>query len=115
MSDRPSSDGIMQLAFGFWSSKTLLSAVELGLFSELGKEPLTLEQVRSRLGMHRRGARDFLDALVALGMLNRKGDIYSNTIETALYLDRAKPTYIGACWRCSVPGCSGSGQICLKG
>jgi hypothetical protein len=88
-------DAIMQLSFGYWGSKTLLSAVELGLFTQLAQGPLTLEEVRTRLGLHERSARDFLDALVALKMLERRAGKYSNTPETALYLDRAKPTYIG--------------------
>ena len=88
-------DAIMQLGFGFWGSKTLLSAVELGLFTELAKGPLTLEEARARFGLHERGARDFLDALTALGMLNRDQGRYSNTPATDLYLDRAKPTYVG--------------------
>lgn len=88
-------DAIMQLGFGYWGSKALLSAVELGLFTELAKGPLTLEAVQSRLGLHQRGARDFLDALTALGMLKREQGQYSNTPETDLYLDRAKPTYVG--------------------
>ncbi len=95
MAQEVTSDGIMQLAFGYWGSKTLLSAVELGLFTELAKGPLTLEEIRSRLGLHERGARDFLDALVALGMLNREQAQYANTAATDLYLDRAKPSYVG--------------------
>jgi len=88
-------DAIMQLGFGFWGSKTLLSAVELGLFTELAQGPLSLEEAQARLGLHERGARDFLDALTALGMLERNDGRYANTPATALYLDRAKPTYIG--------------------
>jgi hypothetical protein len=76
-------------------TKTLLSAVELGLFSELASGPMEGEALRERLGLHRRSARDFLDALVALGMLARDGDRYSNTTETDLFLDRAKPSYVG--------------------
>jgi hypothetical protein len=95
MTQEVSPDGIMQLAFGYWGSKTLLSAVELGLFTELAKGPLTLEAVRSRFGLHERGARDFLDALVALGMLSRSEGQYTNSPATDLYLDRAKPTYVG--------------------
>jgi hypothetical protein len=88
-------DAIMQLGFGYWGSKTLLSAVELGLFTELASGPLALDEIRGRLGLHERSARDFLDALVALGMLQRDQGRYSNTPATNLYLDRSKPTYVG--------------------
>jgi hypothetical protein len=49
---------IMQSGLGFWASKTLLSAVELDLFSELAAAPLDRETLRQRLGLDRRGARD---------------------------------------------------------
>ena len=88
-------DGIMQLGFAFWGSKTLLSAVELGIFTELAKGARTLDELRAAFGLHERSARDFLDALVALGMLRRENGKYSNTPETDLYLDRSKPTYVG--------------------
>jgi hypothetical protein len=88
-------DAILQLGLAFWGSKTLLSAVELGLFTELGRGPRPAEVLTERLGLNRRGARDFLDALVALGMLKRDGDVYANTPATGLFLDRSKPSYIG--------------------
>lgn len=88
-------DRIMQLGFAFWGSKTLLSAVELGLFTELARSPLDAEALTKRLNLHPRSARDFFDALVALGMLKRTGSRYGNTPETALFLDRAKPSYAG--------------------
>jgi hypothetical protein len=89
-------DGIMQLGFAFWSSKTLLTAIELGLFSELAEAgPLAGAELRDRLDLHPRSAVDFFDALVALGMLDREDGHYSNTSETELFLDRAKPSYIG--------------------
>ena len=86
---------IMQLGLGFWSSKTLLSAVELGVFSALAKAPSDLETLQGQLGLHPRAARDFLDALVALKLLDRNDGIYSNTPEADLFLDRAKPSYFG--------------------
>ncbi len=88
-------EAIMQIGLGFWGSKTLLSAVELGLFTELGKGPLDFGTLAGRLGLHQRSARDFLDALVALRVLERVDDHYSNTPEADLFLDRAKPSYIG--------------------
>ncbi len=89
-------DAIMELGLGFWGSKTLLSAVELGVFSELANAgSLEGEALRERLGLHPRSATDFFDALVALGMLEREGDRYANTPATELFLDRAKPSYMG--------------------
>jgi SAM-dependent methyltransferase len=95
MAQQPTPEKIMELACAFWASKTLLSAVELGLFSELAKGPANAESLRDRLDLHERSARDFLDALVALGMLERRDGQYSNTPETDLFLDRAKPSYVG--------------------
>lgn len=95
MSGQPSADRIEQVAFGFMASKVLFSAIEFGLFTELAKGSLDAEEIQRRLGLHPRSARDFLDTLVATGMLERDGQIYSNTAETEFYLDRAKPTYIG--------------------
>jgi SAM-dependent methyltransferase len=88
-------DGIFALGFGFWGSRTLLSAVELGVFAVLATGPAKLETLQARLGLHARGARDFLDALVSLGMLERSADLYRNTPETDLFLDPAKPSYVG--------------------
>jgi O-methyltransferase domain/Dimerisation domain len=86
----------MELGTAFWASKTLLSAVELGLFSELSASgPRDAEALRERLGLHTRSARDFFDALVALGMLEREDGLYKNTPATDLFLDRSKPSYVG--------------------
>ena len=86
---------IMHLGTGFLGSKTLLSAVELGLFTELAKGSLDAAALTKRLHLHSRSARDFFDTLVALGMLKRAGQRYANTAETSLFLDRAKPSYVG--------------------
>ena len=85
----------MELGLAFWGSKTLLSAVELGVFSQLAAGPCNGDELAERLELHQRSARDFLDALVALGMLARDGDVYANTVETDLFLDRSKPSYVG--------------------
>ena len=91
----PTPDQILQVGTGFFASKILLSAVEMELFTDLARHPGDLATVQGRLGLHPRGARDFLDALVALGFLQRNDGIYSNTPETGLFLDKAKPSYVG--------------------
>ena len=90
---------IMQVGTGFMASKTVLSAVELELFTRLGGDAMTGTQIAEQLGLDSRAVPDFPDALVALGLLDREGDggdaRYRNTEETATFLDKASPTYIG--------------------
>ena len=86
---------ILQTGLAFWPSKVLLSAVEMGVFTELAKGPEEFDRLAGRLGLHARSAHDFLDTLVALGFLNRTGSTYSNTPETDLFLDQHKPSYVG--------------------
>jgi|RhiMetdeSRZDD1v2_1073273.scaffolds.fasta_scaffold00336_52 SAM-dependent methyltransferase len=89
-------DHILEVGYGFWRSKALFSAVELGVFTTLSNGPLDLATLTARLGLHGRGARDFFDALVALNFLNRDEiGRYCNQSDTDLYLDRQKSTYIG--------------------
>jgi hypothetical protein len=93
--NQPTPERILQTGLAFWASKTLLSAIELGLFTELAGGPRPFSEICGRLGLHDRSARDFLDALVALGFLRRTDDRYSNSAEAQLFLDRNKPSYVG--------------------
>jgi hypothetical protein len=91
----PSPDHILQTGLAFWASKTLLSAVEMEVFTELAKRPEDLRTLTGRLGLHPRSSRDFLDTLVALGFLQRHDGMYSNTPSAELFLDKHKHSYIG--------------------
>ena len=96
---KPDPSHIMQVGMGFWPSKTVLSAVELELFTQLGAEAMTGEEIRERLDLHPRAIYDFLDTLVALRFLDRDGEgidgRYRNTNDTAAFLDKRSPSYIG--------------------
>jgi predicted O-methyltransferase YrrM len=90
---------IMQVGMGFFASKTLLSAVELQLFTKLARQPMTGKEIAAALHLDPRAIPDLPDALVALKFLERDGDgrdaRYSNTPESAFFLDRNSPGYIG--------------------
>jgi SAM-dependent methyltransferase len=99
MSQQVDPSHIMQVGMGFWASKTVLSAVELELFTKLGSDGMTGAQIGEALELHARAIPDFPDALVALELLDRDGEgsdaRYRNTQATAVFLDKASPAYIG--------------------
>jgi hypothetical protein len=99
MSQQVDPSHIMQVGMGFWASKTVLSAVELELFTKLGSDGMTGAQIAGALELDARAIPDFPDALVALDLLDREGEgsdaIYRNTQSTAVFLDKTSPAYIG--------------------
>jgi len=99
MSNSLDPTAILQTAFGFWNSKVLLTAVEMAVFTKLGKRRLTGSELGAELQLHPRGIADFFDALVAMKFLEREGEgpdaKYFNTPEGELFLDEASPRYIG--------------------
>ncbi|GAA1087809.1 methyltransferase [Streptomyces javensis] len=90
-----SPEPILEVGLGFMASKALLTAVELDLFSRLAEGPRTGGDLAEALGLHPRGAADFLDALVALGFLERSEGVYRNSPSADTFLDRGKATYAG--------------------
>lgn len=101
LTKEPTPDKIMQIGMGFWPSKALLTAVKLNLFTFLGEGPKTGAQIKEQLKLEttQRHVYDLLDVLVSLDLLKREGltdnAVYSNTVETDIFLDKKKPTYMG--------------------
>ncbi|MEM7462902.1 MAG: methyltransferase [Pseudomonadota bacterium] len=95
----PKPDQIMQIAIGYGVSKALLSAVGLGLFTHFADGPRTLDELISKYSLQERPAVDWLDMLVSVGLLDRKGNgktaQYQNTDASAAYLNKNKSGYIG--------------------
>lgn len=91
----PDPDRFIQLGLGFWPAKVMLSALELGVYESLSGAPADAATLAARLGLHERGARDFFDSQVALGILEREDGVYRNTPDAEMFLDPAKDSYIG--------------------
>ena len=90
---------IIRIGTGFWSAKPLLTAIRLGLFTELAAGPLFVSEIRQKLGLQSHSCLDFLDALVTWGIIERHGKgftaIYCNSPEANTFLNRRKPDYLG--------------------
>src|SRR5687768_2263037 len=95
----PLPERILQSGFGFWSARVLLSAIELGVFTELARGPRTRTQLQRRLELDVHASGDFLDALVSLKLLEREGDddaaVYVNSREAGHYLDARNAADLG--------------------
>jgi precorrin-6B methylase 2 len=90
---------IIKVGMGFWASKVLLTAVKLELFTKLAPRPLTAKEIKYEICLNERGVYDFLDSLVALGFLQKSGNkstaVYSNSVDSNLFLDKNKLSYMG--------------------
>ena len=90
---------IMEVGMAFWSSKVLLSAIKIGVFTDLCNGAKTGHELQTSLRLHPRANSDFFDTLVALRFLERDGNgaeaKYRNTPETAAFLDRNSPQFMG--------------------
>ncbi|WP_406379449.1 methyltransferase [Streptomyces sp. NBC_01618] len=93
--DVSSPESLIRLGTAFCDAKILLSALELDVFSTLAEKPMTEGELSAAVGLHPRGARDFITALVTLGLLELDGGRYRNSPSTGRFLDRGKPSYAG--------------------
>lgn len=85
----------MQLAWGYAPTLVIEAAVRHGVFDVLTKGPRTAAQVAARTGASQRGIKGILDVLVSIHLLQRKGDRFVLTPESAAFLVSTSPAYHG--------------------
>ena len=83
------------MACAFLSSRMLLYADELGLFTELARDLADLSTLCARVGIDEDVAELFLTTLAGLGLIELRGGLYCNADDVNLYLDHIRPSYIG--------------------
>lgn len=87
--------GIFYQLFQQYKEAQLLAAgIRLDVFSYLA-EGKTAAAVAAAAGYDLRNLALFLDSLVSIGLLRKEGQTYSNTPETATFLARQSPYYLG--------------------
>lgn len=85
-------DRIIGMASAFYDTCVLFAASDLGVFARLAETgPADAASLAASLRLDRRGARLLLDACVALELLNKDGETYSNTPESAVFLVPGSP------------------------
>lgn len=95
--ERPLEDpfDVMFAGWSFFRSKLLTAAMDLGIFSVLGEGSLGAAELAGRTGLHPRGARDFLDALAAIGLLVRENGDYRNSPGALRHLLPDREGFVG--------------------
>jgi ubiquinone/menaquinone biosynthesis C-methylase UbiE len=92
----PSAQLIFDTLGGHQRAAVLKTAIDLDVFSVIGKAGATASSIASKTSAHERGIRILCDALVAYGLLAKSAQHYALTAETAFYLDRSSPACLGS-------------------
>jgi len=86
---------ILELSGKYWASFALHAGVELDIFTLLDEEGMTEEEITAELGISRRGATALLNALSAMNLLVKEGDIFFDSREAVEFLSKNSPEYLG--------------------
>lgn len=96
MSNEPWHPGrLLQTSGAYWQSAALHGGVRLDIFTLLGDRPLDAARIAARLDAEPRATAALLDALAAMGLLEKRGGVYADTPAAARWLDRRAPDYLG--------------------
>lgn len=86
---------LLELSGYFWRTCTLHAAVKLDLFTCLGDEQLPVDEVAARLKVAPDAVQRLLNALVAMELLAKAGEQYTNTQSSKTFLSKKSPQYLG--------------------
>lgn len=86
---------LMEIASGFWASKTLATAVELELFNHIPQEGIDIKGVSETLKIPFRPAEMLVIGCASLDLLIKRDSLYYNSALSEEYLVKGKPYYFG--------------------
>jgi predicted O-methyltransferase YrrM len=89
---------LYSLSNGYMSSRIFFTALELNLFSRLGSQNLSASEMSKQLNTDERATEIFLNALVGMGLLQKKDDLYANIEEAAKFLMPGSVDYRGGAY-----------------
>jgi predicted O-methyltransferase YrrM len=87
---------LLRTSGSYWEACTLHTGVRLEVFTHLGNEHLTAEELAAKIDVSERGITMLLNALVAMGILEKQNDCYGNTAESKVFLIKESPRYCGS-------------------
>ena len=72
-------------SYTFWDGRTQITATEMNALKALVNGPLSVEALAAHLARDEESTREFLEGLLAVGIVERSGDNYANTMATTMY------------------------------
>lgn len=91
----PSPELFFQTINAYQQTAVLKAAIELKVFSAIGKERRTPEEIAERCKTSVRGMRTLCDYLTILGFVQKEDHQYFLTPESGIFLDETSPAYVG--------------------
>ena len=92
---QPSPQLFFQTINAHQRTEALKAAIELEVFTAIGEGNTTAAQIAKRCQTSERGMRILCDFLTIWEMLTKKGDQYGLTLDSATFLDKRSPAYLG--------------------
>ena len=89
-------DGFFETVHAFHRTAALKAAIELDVFSAIGEGAHTADQLAQRCQASERGMRILCDYLTVIRFLTKSGNHFALTKDSAIFLDRRSPGYVGA-------------------
>jgi len=92
---QPSPQLFFQTINAHQRTEALKAAIELEVFTAIGEGNTTAAQIAKRCQASEKGMRILCDFLTIMEMLTKDGDHYALTLDSATFLDKRSPAYLG--------------------
>src|SRR5882672_7200196 len=92
---QPSPQLFFQTINAYQRTEGLKAAIELEVFTAVGEGNTTAPDIAKRCGASERGTRILCDFLCVMAFLNKDGSHYKLTPDSAVFLDKRSPAYLG--------------------
>ncbi len=86
---------LLEMSGYYWKTCALHTGVKLDVFTAIGSNALSCDDINEKLKVDKRGLSMLLNALAALELLAKKGETYSNTPPASTFLSKSSKHYVG--------------------
>src|SRR5271170_8513747 len=93
---KPSPERIFSTLTAFQQTEALKAAIQLDIFTKIGEGANEVSSLAKAVGASERGVRTLCDYMTIFGFLTKENSRYALPQDSAVFLDRRSPAYLGA-------------------